>query len=167
MEISKHEIIAKAMQDLGVDLSTFESEFPTRFRFQKYIYILQLVTRNFHVGNFSLYLRGPYSSDVAQTGYEIAKNFTDLNASAQKWGFNKVAARLLENIKELFKSSPAGLKEEEKLEAWTTYKHLKAWYSGDEAKESALKELFSRKGQFKAKEEAVKAFVKRADEVLG
>ena len=166
MEPSKEEIILKAMGELGLDLTSFPARFDTRLRFQKYIYIFQSVFRNFYAGDFSLYLRGPYSSDVAKLGYDIHKRAAELKEQTSCWEFNKRAKEMLQIMRDLFAGESNGLTQNDKLEAYTTYRHLKGWYFGEKSSERAQDELFRRKKQFEVEREKVENFIKKVEAAL-
>lgn len=83
-----------ALKRIGVSLSL--ATFNDRLRMQKVVYLLQsfgLQTR----WNFSWYLRGPYSSDLAYAVFN-----TDLK-SVSEVKFNRANVRAIEKLKRYFK----------------------------------------------------------------
>jgi uncharacterized protein YwgA len=52
------------------DSYNFNSNFDKRLRIQKIVYLIEELTKDFNY-NFSLYLRGPYSPDLAKEYYSL------------------------------------------------------------------------------------------------
>ena len=164
---SKNAKLLKAMEILGVRMAHFREKdtegFKTRFRFQKYVYILQSIF-DLSVGSYNLYLRGPYSPAVAETGFELAKLLE--SGAMESIEFAPITEKKLNAIKELFEPGD-DLTEEDKLEAWTTYHYIKTLYpDGTPPEDRLIKDLESYKSWVREKEDVIKEFLQRANGVL-
>ena len=160
---SKDAKLLKAMDILDVKMEHFveDNGFKVRFRFQKYTYIIQSLF-DFYVGGYNLYLRGPYSPAVAEKGFEIAKDVARLRSEAESQPFKREPREILERVKDLF-ADEAGLNQETKLEAWTTYHYLKALCPVGDQGDKAVDELFKHKPKFLGDRERIETFLSRAD----
>ncbi len=159
--------LLKAMNLLGVEMDHFLNKTPegfkTRFKFQKYVYILQSEFR-LSIGSYNLYLRGPYSTAVAEKGFYLAKNLRSIDG--EKITFAREVRKRIEDIEALF-TSDGNLSEEDKLEAWTTYHYIKTLYPESiPPKEKLFKDLFTYKPGLEPYKEQIEKFLQRADGVF-
>ncbi len=161
--VATHEILLKAMDYFGVDLTDLDSNFRTRFLFQKYTYLMQS-TLGFHAGNYSLYIRGPYSREVANMGYYIFGNNDQVRKSIKKIDFSPQIKRRIFRINELFSNSH--LNRFEALEAWTTYHYIRTNFFPKPTFQKAINELFNMKPKLKAKKNKIISFIKGVDQGL-
>ena len=136
-------ILYKCLSYLGCDFNTFQSIKSERIKAQKYSYILQTVF-NLPAGRFSLYLNGPYSSNLADDLYDIARNQNAYQANMEEKPLKEEVSDLLNEIRSIFNAEELGIDEVDLLEIYTTYDYLKENFSSS-SQEEILSELKRRK----------------------
>lgn len=109
----------KCYETLGFDFSNYKdsSEKETRIVFQKYGLFFDYFF-NLKVGKFSLYINGPYNSDLASVGYKIAD---DIELFKNETNELNLSDDIISFISELHKKLGT---EPDKLEIIATYFYL-------------------------------------------
>lgn len=162
--VATHEILLKAMEIYDVDLGDFQDSFKVRFLFQKYAYVTQTIV-GFHAGNYNLYIRGPYSPEVANIGYFISENHKTLMKAISKLRFSPNTAAKLKLIKKIF-TSQSGLSQTEALEAWTTYHYIRTEFFPKPDFKGALAWLFKLKPDLENKRNTIIKMIEAVDKGL-
>lgn len=115
-------LVAKA---LGVDFSDFETSFEKRLVFQKLMYIAFQSSEFKSISyRYGFYKHGPYSPELTQIGYEIAKESGSLkqhkfNANGEK-NINNLKEKLPETVKKIIYKLKFEQDDLNELEAITT-----------------------------------------------
>ncbi|MGC8618833.1 MAG: hypothetical protein ACP5UZ_08930 [Thermoplasmata archaeon] len=72
----KPEEVSDSIERDGNDSYNFNYNFDKRLRLQKMVYLIQHETKEFNY-DFSLYLRGPYSRDLAREYYNLTNKYSE------------------------------------------------------------------------------------------
>lgn len=97
--------------ELGYDFSHFDKNLQSRVIFQKLVYSLQKTGFNFGY-NYNLYIKGPYSPDLASDGYLIVENLQHLSMDTAPFKLSDHGMSKVEATKEFLSaevSNPAWL----------------------------------------------------------
>ena len=93
-----NEILFKCFQQLEFDFDNFLIYKKDRIIFQKYCLLFK---RYFGIGtgSFSLYINGPYNSDLASVGYEIAHDQNYYINACQEFELSERAVQIINILK--------------------------------------------------------------------
>ena len=165
--VATHEILFIAMRDLGINLKELEGpgHFNKRLLIQKYSYVIQAVA-GFHLGNFNLYIRGPYSPDVANMAFFISENYEQVSQATKKYRFSSVVQNIVNNIQNIFSNPSIDLPKERALEAWSTYHYIRTNFFNSKGFNEAGNSLFQVKSFPEIDRDEILKFLRKVDDEL-
>ena len=134
---NRKEVLFKLINNFGINLKKVKEEFSSRFRVQKYVFLLQFgLGYNFNYA-YNLYISGPYSPELMQEAYDLAESrdmVKDASFSPADLSFLKIIqgngltqkkiSNDIEKIKNLCQDN------DELLEALTTLLYIARHYLG-------------------------------------
>ena len=90
--------LAWLLSNAGIDAWELAEDFEARVRVQKLVYLLRGVVPEFGEYEFSLYIRGPYSPELADDYYKIINERIDIHSLASGYTPPREATVLLEKL---------------------------------------------------------------------
>ena len=90
--------LAWLLRYAGIDTRELMKRFTTRVRVQKLVYLLRDIVPEFRGYDFSLYIRGPYSPELADDYYRIIHEGMDIDRLANSYKPPREAVELLRKL---------------------------------------------------------------------
>ncbi len=123
--VSRFSVVSAIMERLGISADQARNDFDARFMIQKTVYLLQLHPEfsRFLAFRFNLYLRGPYSPDLARVYFsqtQESPRMPELSQSAKEYletvlSLSPDSLELISSVIEAIRINP-GLPEESIVE---------------------------------------------------
>ncbi len=90
--------LAWLLKHADLDTTELMKRFETRVRVQKLVYLLRDIIPEFKEYDFSLYIRGPYSPELADDYYKIINEKIDIDSLASSYAPPREAVALLDKL---------------------------------------------------------------------